>query len=92
MIWSEEKLDSLLRYFSTTPCESFDPKSVAVLLANCRVWTPRDESSIKENRVRVSALESALGGLTEKVDSLEALLLQTQRDLTKLERAVGVDC
>lgn len=93
-MWSEEKLDSLLRYFSITPCESFDPKSVAVLLANCRVWTPRDEPSIKENRVRVrvSALESALGGLTEKVDSLEALLLQTQRDLTKLERVVEVDC
>lgn len=92
MRWSETKLDSLLRYFRLTSCKSFGPKDVAVLLANCGVGTPRDESSIKENRVRVSALESALGGLTEKVDSLEALLLQTQRDLTRLERVVEVDC
>ena len=92
MRWSEEKLDSLLRYFSNTPCESFGPKDVAVLLGNCRTVFPCDESSIKENRVRTSALESALGSLTDKVDSLEALLLQTQRDLSKLERTVEVDC
>lgn len=91
-MWSEEKLDSLLRYFRTTSCKSFDPKDVAVLLGNCGVGTPRDEFAIKENRARVSALESALGGLTDKVDSLEALLLQTQRDLSKLERTVEVDC
>ena len=91
MKWSEEKLDSLLRFFSTTPCESFGPKDVAVFLANCRVWSPRDELAAEENRARTFALESALGILTDKVDSLEALLLQTRRDLTELERAVEVD-
>lgn len=83
-MWVETKLDSLLRYFRTTLCKSFSPKDVAVLLGNCRL-------AAEENRVRTFALESALGVLTAKVDSLEALLLQTQRDLTELELTVGVD-
>lgn len=92
MRWVETKLDSLLRYFNTTSCESFSPKDVAVLLGNCRAWFPRDELAAEENRARTFALESALGVLTDKVDSLEALLLQTQRDLARLERTVEVDC
>lgn len=90
-MWVETKLDSLLRYFRLTLCKSFSPKDVAVLLGNCREGSPRDELAAEENRVRTFALESALGVLTDKVDSLEALLLQTQRDLTELELTVGVD-
>lgn len=51
----------------------------------CKSFSPKDVAVLLGN------FESALGVLTAKVDSLEALLLQTQRDLTELELTVGVD-